>query len=95
MFKGGCSKLIDVFWENNNYLALILLIVGQPHARVEKGFSLPSLTAPRGPLYVCQKNALMDERFMLQWINVVLKPYIATAPDNVVPIIFWILIAVT
>jgi hypothetical protein len=36
VFKGGCSKLIDVFRENKNYLALILLIVGQPHACVEK-----------------------------------------------------------
>jgi hypothetical protein len=30
----------------------------------------------------------MDESVMLQWINVVLKPYISTAPDNAVPIIF-------
>jgi hypothetical protein len=80
VFKGVCSKPIDVFRENKNYLTLILLIVGQPNTRVEKGFSLPSSTAPQGPLYLCQKNTWMDERVMLQWINVVLKPYIATAP---------------
>jgi len=55
--KVSALKLIDLFHENNNYHALILLIVGQPHARIEKGFSLPSPTAPRGPLYLCQKNA--------------------------------------
>ena len=33
-------------------------------------------------------NAWMDERVMLMWVEMVLKPYVNTAPDNVVPILF-------
>ena len=30
----------------------------------------------------------MDERVMLFWVEKVLKPYVLTAPDNIVPILF-------
>ena len=29
------------------------------------------------------------------WVDMVLKPYVDTAPEDVVPIFFWIPIAVT
>ncbi len=66
----------------------MFFISGQPNARVERGLSFTSSNAPRGPLYLCQQNAWMDERVMLRWIEVVLKPYIETSPQDVVPIIF-------
>ena len=43
---------------------------------------------PQGMIYVCQDNAWMDERVMLMWVEMVLEPYVDTAPDNVVPILF-------
>ena len=37
--------------------------------------------------YRCQENAWMDERVMLAWVDEVLVPYVATAPDNIVPLL--------
>ena len=39
-------------------------------------------------IYACQDNAWMDERVMLMWVDMVLKPYVDTAPDDMVPILF-------
>ena len=43
---------------------------------------------PQGMIYACQDNAWMDERVMLMWVEMVLKPYVDTAPENVVPLLF-------
>jgi transposase len=46
---------------------------------------------PRYPEYIkyaCQENAWMDERVMIMWVEEVLQPYVETAPDGVVPILF-------
>ena len=43
---------------------------------------------PQGMIYACQDNAWMDERVMLMWVDMVLKPYANTAPEDVVPILF-------
>jgi hypothetical protein len=45
-------------------------------------------TFPNDMLYSCQPNAWMDEEVMLLWVEQVLGPYVATAPDGVVPILF-------
>ena len=37
--------------------------------------------------YRCHENAWMDERVMLAWVDEVLVPYVATAPDNIVPLL--------
>ncbi len=29
----------------------------------------------------------MDERVMLRWVDEVIKPYVATAPDDVIPVL--------
>jgi hypothetical protein len=39
-------------------------------------------------IYSCQPNAWMDEEVMLLWVDTVLSPHIATAPDGVIPILF-------
>ena len=46
------------------------------------------LEYPEGCEYACQDNAWMDEQVMLQWVEQILKPYIDTAPEDVVPILF-------
>ena len=43
---------------------------------------------PEGMIYACQDNAWMDERVMLMWVNMALKPYVDTAPEKVVPLLF-------
>ena len=39
-------------------------------------------------LYACQSNAWMDERCMLLWVELCLKPHVATIPTGIIPIIF-------
>lgn len=39
-------------------------------------------------IYACQENAWMDEKVMLAWVDKILKPYVMTAPDGVVRIVF-------
>ncbi len=43
---------------------------------------------PTTNFYKCQDAAWMDEQVMIAWVNEVLAPYVATAPDHVVPILF-------
>ena len=43
---------------------------------------------PKGMIYAYQDNAWMDERVMLMWAKMVLKPYVDTAPQNMVPLLF-------
>ncbi len=37
-------------------------------------------------VYACQKNAWMDEIAMLQWVDEILKPYLSTCPEGIVPL---------
>ena len=39
-------------------------------------------------LYACQPNAWMDKRCMLLWVDLCLKPHVATIPAGIIPIIF-------
>ena len=39
-------------------------------------------------LYACQPNAWMDERCMLLWVDLCLKPHVATISTGMIPIIF-------
>ena len=47
-----------------------------------------SPTYPEGMIYACQDNAWMGKRVMLMWVNIVLKTYVDTAPQNTVPLLF-------
>jgi hypothetical protein len=41
-------------------------------------------TYPAGHHYCCQDTAWMEEHVMLAWVEEVLAPYVATAPDDIV-----------
>ena len=43
---------------------------------------------PQGLKYVMQPKAWFDEATMLDWVDDVLKPYVATAPVGIIPILF-------
>ena len=45
-------------------------------------------TLPKDLIYRCQEKAWFDEPVMLEWVEKVLKPYVANVPHGIVPIIF-------
>ncbi len=63
-----------------------LIFKGKLDGRIAKK-EFPSGVYPDGHFYKCQDNAWMDEDVMIAWVNEVLAPYVATAPDHVVPIL--------
>jgi hypothetical protein len=67
-------------------LPSFLIFKGKPDGRIAKK-EFPSGVYPDGHFYKCQDNAWMDEEVMKAWVNEVLAPYVATAPDHVVPIL--------
>jgi len=61
-----------------------LVFKGRPDGRiVKKEFK----TYPQGMFYACQDAAWMDEVCVMDWIEKVLKPYVSTAPQDVVPLL--------
>jgi hypothetical protein len=45
-------------------------------------------TVPSKLVYACQEEAWFDQPTILKWIDHILAPYVATAPEGVVPILF-------
>ena len=62
-----------------------VLLLGKLNGRIVQH---EFLTYPEGMIYACQDNTWMDKRVMLMWVDMVLKPYVDTAPQNVVPLLF-------
>jgi hypothetical protein len=50
----------------------------KPNGRVERELA----NFPPGAHYAIQKNAWMDERVMIMWVEAVLEPYVKTTPDG-------------
>jgi hypothetical protein len=46
------------------------------------------LTLPTGLFYKVKDKAWFNKQVMLDWVKLVLAPYIATAPEDIVPILF-------
>ena len=66
-------------------LTPLVVFKGKPGGRIDqREFS----TYPNEMMYACQDNAWMDEKVMLMWVEKILKPYVMTAPDGIVPILF-------
>ena len=63
----------------------IVLLLGKPNGRIVQ---CEFLTYPEGMIYACQDNAWMDKRVMLMWVDMVLKPYVDTVPENMVLLLF-------
>ena len=83
VFKGKNEQLIVCMMKCFSHFLVLLL--GKPDERIVQ---CEFLTYPKGMIYACQDNAWMDERVMLMWVDMVLKPYVDTAPQNVVPLLF-------
>ncbi len=71
---------------DSTLLPLTLVFKGKPNGRiVQREFQ--SGDYPTTHFYKCQDAAWMDEQVMIEWVNKVLAPYVATAPDHVVLIL--------
>jgi hypothetical protein len=46
------------------------------------------LTLPTGSIYCLNEKAWFNEQIMLNWIEHVLAPYVATVPPGIIPILF-------
>ena len=62
-----------------------VLLLGKPNGRIVQH---EFLMYPKGMIHACQDNAWMDKRVMLMSVNMVLEPYVDTAPENMVPLLF-------
>ena len=77
---------------NGTKLPPLSIFNGQQNGRIaEKVFPM----IPTGCVYFCQENAWMDEGAMLEWVEKILKPFIATAPKTFFHCLCWILTDVT
>jgi hypothetical protein len=65
-------------------LPSMVVFKGQPKGRIaRKEFS----SYPTTNIYRCQANAWMDKAVMVAWVDEVLAPYVAMAPEDVVPLL--------
>ncbi len=64
----------------------VLLFKVQPKGIIVKK-EFPSGVYLEGHFNHCQPAAWMDETVMIVWVKMVLKPYVVTALDHVVPIL--------
>ena len=83
VFKGKNIQLIVGMVKCFSHF--IVLLLGKPNGRIVQ-CEFP--TYPEGMIYACQDNAWVDERAMLMWVDIGLKPYVDTAPENMVPLLF-------
>ena len=65
-------------------LPSMVIFKGTPNGRIaKKEFS----DYPTTHHWKCQGNAWMDEGVMIAWVDEVLKPYVATAPEHIIPLL--------
>jgi hypothetical protein len=69
---------------NGTVLPSMVIFKGKPNGRITK---MEFATYPVPHRYCCQENAWMDEVVMLAWVEDILRPYVETAPDDVIPLL--------
>ncbi len=99
MLELGEKKTIHIRTSTNNtrQATLAVMITGDgtvlPSTIVFKGKHDGRIarseftTYPAGHHYCCQEAAWMDEQVMLAWVEEVLAPYVATAPEDIIPLL--------
>ena len=63
----------------------LLLVVGKRGGTIERR---EVGTYPDGAVYKVQEKAWFTEEIMLEWVQEVLAPYVATAPPGIVPLLY-------
>ncbi len=69
---------------NSMVLPSMIIFKGKHDGRIAQSEFATYLA---GHHYRCQDAAWMDEHVMLAWVEEVLAPYVATAPDDIVPLL--------
>ena len=80
-----CAACALTVTASGKLLTPMLIFKGKPNNWIVKR-EFPKYH--EGCVYACQDNTWMDEQVMLQWVEQILKPYVDTAPEDVVPILF-------
>ena len=70
---------------SGHLLPSMVVFKGSPTGTIARR-EIPTL--PRGLLYRVNAKAWFNEQIMLDWVEHVLAPYVATAPEGIVPILF-------
>ncbi len=70
---------------SGHQLPSMIILKRKPNGRIAKK---EVQTLPAGLFYKLNDKAWFDEQVMLNWVALVLKPYVATAPEGIVPVIF-------
>jgi hypothetical protein len=65
-------------------LPLMVIFKGKPNGRIAK---TEFATYPAPHCYHCQENAWMDKAVMLAWVDDILRPYVESAPDDIIPLL--------
>jgi hypothetical protein len=65
-------------------LPLTIIFKGKHDGHIAQ---LKFATYPAGHHYCCQDAVWMDKHVMLAWVEEVLAPYVATAPDDIIPLL--------
>jgi hypothetical protein len=84
----GNSKPITVavtITASGHQLPLMVVFKGSPKGTIARS-EIPTL--PTGLFYKVNKKAWFNKQVMLDWVKLVLAPYVATAPKGIVPILF-------
>ena len=84
----GDSKRVTVavtITASGHLLPSMVVFKGSPTGTIARR-EIPTL--PAGLLYQVNAKAWFNEQVMLDWVKLVLAPYVATAPKGIVPILF-------
>ncbi len=65
-------------------LPSMIIFMGKHNGRIARS---EFTTYPAGHHYRCQEAAWMDEQVMLAWVEEVLAPHVAMAPEDIIPLL--------
>ena len=76
------------FTAAGNQLKSLIIFKGKELTAGGRILSKELKSYPAEATYATQEKAWMSERMMLLWVETVLKPYVATAPPGITPLLF-------
>jgi hypothetical protein len=85
VFKGKSIHFCTANTVSNIMVDCCVLTTGMPNGTIACR-EVPTL--PASSIYHLNEKAWFNEQIMLDWIEHVLAPYIATAPPGIIPILF-------
>ncbi len=78
------ATVVVTITANGTVLPSMVIFKGKPNGRIA---NMEFATYPAPHSYRCQENAWMDEVVMLAWVDDILRLYVETAADDVIPLL--------